>query len=377
MFDVLSVAKQAGEMAVEIEKLGHLPAALAEQLTETGLMRAFAPAELGGLEATPAAVSNAIESIAYYDGSTGWAAMISSTTSLAAGYIDPEWSERIYGDPRSITGGFAAPVGRATVCDGGLTVSGQWQWGSGSHNCTWLGGGTIIVDSHGDPAPRSDGLRMPFTFFAPDQFELLDTWHVAGLKGTGSTDYAVTEAFVPEGRWMQIGDEPTIDRPTYRFPFYGALAVGVSSVMLGLAHRAIDELIDVAATKKPTGSSRTLAERSVVQSQLAEAIAAHRSARTFLDSAIATAWDAAQAGAVPDQCRFDLRLATSQAARASVQAVDLCYHAAGGGAVYDTSPLQRVFRDVHVAIQHAMVAPRTFEVLGRNQFGLPTSVAQI
>lgn len=377
MFDVTHVAASARDAASETEQRGHLSAELATELVKTGITRAHAPTELGAPEATPMESSAALQELGRADGSAAWCAMISATTSLASGFLPPEWSEKIYGPAESITGGFAAPMGRARQVDGGLSVTGQWQWGSGSHNCTWLGGGALVVDDDGRPTKRADGLSVPFTFFEPDQFELLDTWHVSGLKGTGSTDYRVADAFVPEGRWFQIGGDPVRPEPMYRFPFYGALALGVSSVMLGLAARAIDELLDIARSKKPQGSSKSLAERAVVQGQLSEARAAHLSATYLLDRHVSETWAAAVAGTVPDRLRFDLRLATSHAAQASVRAVDLCYHAMGGAAVYDTAPIQRVFRDVHVAIQHAMVAPRTFEVLGREAFGLPTSNAQI
>ena len=174
--------------------------------------------------------------------------MIAATTSLLGGYLPERWAEEIYGDPRAITGGHAAPQGRARPVEGGLLVSGHWQWGSGSFHCTWIGGGTVVVDDTGAPAPRADGLRAPFVLFAPDQVELLDTWYTMGLRGSGSTDYEVHEAFVPEGRWAEIvGQEPVADGPLYRFPFFGALALGVCSISLGLARRALDEVVELAA----------------------------------------------------------------------------------------------------------------------------------
>jgi len=318
-----------------------------------------------------------LESLAYHEGALGWCAMISATTSLAAGFLPADFAEQIYGPASAWTGGFAAPVGKASETDGGLMVTGRWAWGSGSHHCTFLGGGTMIVDADGRPRPRPDGLRAPFVFFEPGQFELLDTWQVLGMKGTGSTDYVVSDAFVPEGRWFEIGQAPRIERPLYRFPFYGALAVGVAAVALGIAHRAIDELVELAGAKRPAGSSRTLAERPVIQAQVAEATAAHRSARLLLHDGAHGAWEAVQNGEAPERVRFDLRLGATNAAIQAAKAVDLCYHAAGGTAVYQSSPLEKAFRDVHVATQHAMVAPRLFEVIGRATFGLETSVAQI
>lgn len=310
---------------------------------------------------------DAIDALAYHDGSTAWCAMIAATTGLAAARLPEAWAERIYGDPNAVTGGFAMPAASAEVAEGGLVVTGRWQWGSGTHHCTWIGGGCVVPDG-----------TAPFVFFERDQVRLLDTWRVSGLRGTGSTDYEVTAAFVPEGRWADFRTPPIEQGPLYRFPFMGALALGVCSVALGLARRAQDELVEIAGGKRPAGSSRTLAERPVVQAAVARAEAAWRSARALLREAVGEAWEAAEAGdALTDEHKRRLRLAATNVTWRSVEAVDLMYHAGGGSSIHETSPLQRVFRDVHVATQHAMVADRTYEPLGRMALGLPTDTTTL
>ena len=133
----------------------------------------------------------------------------------------------------------------------------------------------------------------------------------------------------------------------------------------------------LAADKRPQGSSKPLAERPVIQAEVARAEAAVRSARALLDAAIVDAAADADVWTVDDSHRIGLRLAATDATARCVEAVDRCFHSGGGAAVYETSPLQRVFRDVHVATQHAMVAPRTYEVVGRHTLGLPTDLRQI
>jgi indole-3-acetate monooxygenase len=147
------------------------------------------------------------------------------------------------------------------------------------------------------------------------------------------------------------------------------LALGVASVALGLARRAQAELVALAGGKRPAGSSRTLAERPVVQVEVARAEAAWRSARAFIGDVVS---QASARGAVTDDDRRDLRLAATNATWAAAAAVDRMYHAGGGAAIHGSSPLQRVFRDIHVATQHAMVAERTLEPVGRMALGLPT-----
>ncbi len=374
------VGPEVGQCSVAIEANRTLPSDVVALLAGAGLFKSFVPAHLGGAQAHALDGLAAIEEIAYHDGSAGWCLMIAATTGLLGGFLPPEHAATIYAPPESITGGFAAPMGRATLVDGGLRVTGRWQWGSGSQHCTWLGGGCLVVDASGAPAARPrDGLQAPFVLFEREQVELLDTWYVSGLRGTGSTDYQVTGAFVPEGRWVQIGfTEPTVDSPLYRFSFYGLLALGIAAVASGLARRSVDELVDLAGSKRPQGSAKTLSERAPIQAEVAQAEAAQRSSWAWLEQVVGETWDDLAAGrSLTDEARRLLRLAATNVTGQAAIAVDRMYTAGGGASVYDDSALQRLFRDVHVATQHAMVAPRTFELTGRMRLGLDTDTRQL
>jgi alkylation response protein AidB-like acyl-CoA dehydrogenase len=364
-----AVGVRAGARSTEIEANRTLPRDIVDELVEAELLKLFVPAALGGAEVSPLDGLTVTEELAYHDGSTGWCQMIAMTTGMLGGFLAAEHAQTIFAPPGAIAGGLAAPMGEAQAADdGGLIVNGRWAWGSGTRHCTWIGGGTRL------PTGGS-----AFVFFDPADVELLDTWRVAGLKGTGSTDYAVTDLHVPEGRWVQVGvSAPTADGPLYRFSVFGLLAVGVCSVALGLARRAVDELVELAVVKAPQGSTRPLAERAPVQADVAAAEAAVRSAKCFLEDVVGDAWDAVVAGGVvSDEQRRSIRLATTHATAESARAVDLMYTAGGGAAIYDDSALQRVFRDVHVATQHAMVAPRTRELVGRMRLGLDTHTGQL
>lgn len=368
----------AGARSSEIERNRTLPNDLVESLIDSGVFRLWVPSEYGGDQADVHALLDAIETAAYHDGSTGWCVMIGGTTALNAGFLPENFAQEIYGDPRGVTGGFGMPAGDGKAVDGGISVTGQWAWGSGTRHCTWIGGGVRIVDEAGEPTKLADGTRAPFVYFDPTDVELLDTWHVSGMKGTGSTDYVTNEAFVPSGRWVSFATspQPVIDGSLYRFSFLGALGLGVASVTVGLAQRAIAELIEL-GQKKPSGSSRSLSERPSIQADLATAEGKVGAARSFMRSVVDESWaTAATTGSVTDDQKRRIRLAANTAAVSCTEAIDLCYLAAGGTAVYEDSPLQRVFRDVHVATQHGMIAPRIMEPLGRMKFGLPTSTSQ-
>ena len=380
---VLAAARELGgsisARSAEIEALGTLPLDLVDTIRPTGAFRQCVPDDLGGPGVTAAQSLEVFEEFAYHDGSVGWCVAIASTTSLLASHLPDAHARALFGDPGSIGGGFVVPRGRAEPVDGGLRVSGRWQWGSGAKHCTTIGGGCLVVGADGRTAPRRDGLTTPFVFMDPGDVELIDTWDVAGLAGTGSIDFEARDVFVPEGRWVQIGaDVPVRDNAWSRFSFYGLLASGVAAAAVGMARRSIDELVELAGSKKPQGSTRTLGERAATQAETARAEARLASAWSLMLDAVDEAFQSALAGrpSTVDQKRR-IRLAATHAAQTAADVAASMFRTAGGAAVYRTSPIQRCFRDTAVAAQHAMVAPRTMETAGRLRMGLDTDTTTL
>ena len=380
---VLVAARELGgsisARSAEIEALGTLPLDLVDAIRPTGAFRLCVPEDFGGPRLTAVESLEVFEEFAHHDGSVGWCVAIASTTSVLASYLPDPHARSLFGDPGAIGGGFAAPKGRAVPTDGGLRVSGRWVYGSGARHCTALGAGCLVVGADGAPAPRADGLTMPFVFLDLDDVELLDTWDVAGLAGTGSVDYTAQDAFVPEGRWVQIGrDAPVRDNAWARFSFYGLLASGVAAAAAGMARRSIDELVQLASAHQPQGSTRTLAERAPVQAECAAAEARLAAAWGLLRDAVDDTWQSALAGrpSTLEQKR-SIRLAATHATQTAAEVAAAMFTTAGGAAVYRTSPIQRCFRDTAVAAQHAMVAPRMMETTGRLRLGLDTNTATL
>jgi alkylation response protein AidB-like acyl-CoA dehydrogenase len=357
--------------ADEIETGRRLPRDLVEALVDAGVFRLCVPRSLGGAEAHPRLLLDVVETVAAADGSAGWCVMIGATSGLVSAYLADDVAREIYGDPRAITGGVFAPRGTAVPDGDALRVSGRWPFASGSEHCTWLMAGCLVRD---DGPPRSRMVLVPAS-----EARILDTWTVAGLRGTGSHDLTLENVRVPVGRSVSlVDDRPRAAGVLFAFPVFGLLAIGIAAVAVGIARAAIDEFVRLAREKSPQGSRRTLAERGVVQGQVAEAEALVRAARAFLHEAVADAWDVAQAhGAIGPRERAILRLAATHATTSAARATDLMYGAGGGTSIYDASPLQRCFRDVHVATQHVMVAGATYELTGRLFLGLETDVSQL
>jgi indole-3-acetate monooxygenase len=348
-------------------------------MAEAGLFRICVPRKLGGGEVDAATMVRVIEAIAYADGSAGWCLMIGATSGVISAYLPEETAREIYGTHDAVTGGVFAPLGKATAVKGGYQVTGRWPYASGCEHCTWLMGGCVVLDE-GDPRLLANGMPdSRLLLFPASQAQVIDTWTVSGLRGTGSHDIAVDNLFVAGARAVSLmTDRPLQSGPLYAFPIFGLLALGIAGVALGVARNAIDELTQLARAKRPTGGSRRLAERTTVQAQIAQAEATLRSARAFLFEGMEETWTAASAeGAISIHQRGTLRLAATHATTSAADVVDSMYNAGGGTSIYASSPLQRCFRDIHVVTQHMMVAPSTYELIGRLFLGVDVDTTML
>ena len=355
-----------------LERDRRLPPALVQAMVEAGLFRMWLPASLGGLESDPATFLEVVEAVARVDGSAGWCLMIGASYGLFAGYLGEEVAGEIYGrhPPTAIVGGTLSPNGAAVATDGGYRVSGRWSFASGIQHCSWLIGSCVVYDGD-SPRRGADGFpENRILFFPAEAAEIIDTWHVGGLRGTGSHDYAVSDLFVSRERSFDAAaPQPRQPGPLYRFPIT-LLTFSVGAALLGMARGAIDAVMDLAVARTPSAPSPSLGERAAIQADVARAEALVRSARSFLLDAAGDIWRTLGAGdEAPDAQRTLLRLASAHATTSAVQAVDLMYAAAGAGAISETSPLVRCSREVHVAAEHLAVAPAYFERCGRALLG--------
>ena len=357
------IADAASKMWGEIDSGRRLPDELVEMLRDSGLLRAGAPAEVGGLELPPQVGLRAAEELARGDASTGWCVAIGITSTLLVAYLPPSSRDQLFGDGRGLAAGVWAPRGKGRSVDGGVVVSGRWAFCSGICHADVMFAGCMI-----------DEASVPSVVALPTKdLQLLDNWHTLGLRGTGSHDSVADEVFVPADRVVSIFDGPVVDRPLYRFPPFGFFALSVAAPALGNARAAIDDLVELAGGKKGLGSTRTLAERSATQAAVAAAESALGAARALYYQAIDDAWRASQTSdnhvPVSVELRNRLRLAATHAARTSADVVRTMYDLAGGTAIYDTSPLQRRFRDAFTATAHFQVNEASRELPGRILLG--------
>jgi len=185
-------------------------------------------------------------------------------------------------------------------------------------------------------------------------------------------DMQVNDVFVPEERMLAFNmAPPRIDAPTYRYPALGFLALTISPIPLGIARRAIDELLALAGGKTPMNIGSKLAERPLTQYEIGRAEAILRSARAWMYEVMDEVWEKAVAGEeITPKDRALVRMACAHAALESLRAVDIAYTLGGGSSIYEGNMLQRCLRDAHAATQHVMLAPPNYEPAGRAMLGL-------
>jgi indole-3-acetate monooxygenase len=362
------IAAAAREMSTQIDDDRRLPEELVALLGESGLLRAGAPAEVRGLELPPGVALRCAEAVARGNASAGWCVSIAITSSLLVAYLPASSRDALFGEGRGVAAGVWAPRGTGRTVDGGVMVSGRWAFCSGILHADMMFAGCLVDDR-----------RVPSVVaLLKDDLEVLDTWHTLGLRGTGSHDTLADEVFVPADRVFSLFDGPILDRPLYRFPVFGFFALSIAAAALGNARAAIDDLVELASAKKGLGSTRTLAERPATQAAVATAESALGAARALYYQAIETAWQASQdSEGVSVATRNRLRLAATHATRTSADVVRDMYDLAGGSAIYDSSPLQRRFRDAYTATAHFQVNEASRELPGRILLDQPADVAML
>ena len=368
--DLLEAARYLAPLIADhadaAERDGRVPKAVIDALASAGIFHMFVPRAFGGSEMDVAVGVRTLEELSKTDGSTGWVAMIGATTGVISAYLPEEVSREVY-QPGVVTGGVVAPRGTAEATGDGYRVNGRWPFASGCEHSRWLAC-ACIVRGRGEQGEREAEVRM--ALFPASVVEVIDTWHVSGLRGTGSHDIAVTDALVPGDYSYSMSSAPVQPGVLYGFSLMGLLAVSVAAVALGIGRAALDEIAEMAPKKMPVGRRKPISEWSVAQVSLAEGEAALRAGRAFLFEAIGGMWGTLEGGEQPRaQERALMRLAASQAVQGAVRAVDIAYNLGGGSSIYESSRLQRQFRDIHAVTQHVSVGPSSMEAAGRVLLG--------
>ncbi len=363
----------------EAERERRLSPPVLAALHEAGLLRMCTPRSLGGLEVDPLTRSLVIEEISGHDTAAGWTLANPLDWAYLCARLPDEGAEEVYSGGANIV--IAAQFGRpmqAAPTEGGYRVTGRAPFVSNCHDANWIATTAMVIT--GDQTRAEGEPEVVMAYLPPENCEIIDTWHVSGMRGTGSNDIAVTDVFVPRARTFPIVPEFTpgshYHGPLYRFPLIGIVASNLPPLVLAVARRAIDEVTELAQAKVPVTRSTALRERASAQAKLAQAEAILRAGRVLLYDTLRETWEATLAGeTISLKQKADVLLAMTHAVSSAVKAVDLMYSVAGTSGIYTRSPLERCFRDVQVLRHHAFGAETRYETVGQVYLGLPPDFA--
>ncbi|HAR31291.1 MAG TPA: hypothetical protein DCR65_07185 [Gammaproteobacteria bacterium] len=369
--------------AEEAQRIRRLPDNLVNSLVDAGFFRFTLPAALGGEDATSTQTIAVLEAIAAIDASTAWNVMLGSEiNAMAAGGMDPQLAHEVYlMDPKVIMCGGGGPGSQPTRAerqkDGSVRVWGQTTFISGCHNARYCFMGAPLFKD-GQPELGANGLPIyKMWFLHRDQWEIVDTWDVAGLRGSGSNDVRAEGGLVPE-KYVGV-DLMTIpahyDNPVFRMPVPLRLAYNKVAVALGVARGALDAFRDLAENKVPMLSTATLRNRPIAQYRMGECMAQYRAMRAYVMDAMRDVEEELEAGAeLPSAATTQAaRLACVHASNECMKVVDTLHNTAGVSGMRMYSPLERKLRDAHGCATHRWVSHPLYQDLGGILLGLDPS----
>ena len=353
-----------------IEASRRLPEALARDLAQAGFFRIFLPKAYGGLDLPPVDALEVFEELAQADASVAWCVW-NGNTHWTSAQLSPEAARTIHADPNVITANSTRSSGTAHIVAGGYQVSGRWSLVSGCELAAWM---VLLCVVHADARPRLTASQIPeirFMLIPARDCEIIDTWTVGGLRGTGSHDVVVRDIYVPHAFGSGFADPHLLPEPRYRMPPFSRVIPGLGAMALGIARTAIEAFKEIAGAKTPQRTTQMLRDNHGAQVRISQAESLVRSARLFLFDTLDRLWTTLLATReVTMEARAHARLAASHAVASAVQAVDLLYIGAGASSLYVGCPLEHAFRDVHAITLHIGVHPRVMETTGRVLLGL-------
>jgi alkylation response protein AidB-like acyl-CoA dehydrogenase len=234
------------EHADAAERDRRVSAPVVEALASAGVFHMFVPRMFGGGEVDVGTGVRVLEELGKADGSTAWIAMIGATTGVVSAYYPEHVSREVY-RPGVITGGVVAPRGTAVAEGDGYRVSGRWSFASGCEHSDWLAC-ACVVQTGERPEPE---VRM--ALLRTSDVEIIDTWYVSGLRGTGSHDIEVKDLLVPADYTYSMASGAVQPGVLYGFSLMGLLAASLAAVALGIGRAALDEISEMAPKKTPVG----------------------------------------------------------------------------------------------------------------------------
>jgi alkylation response protein AidB-like acyl-CoA dehydrogenase len=343
---------------------------IVDALRAARLCRIGLPTELAGLALPPGEALAVYELLAAAEASVGWIVWNNTLPCFFGRFLAADTRNQVFGDARAMYACSTRPSGRAAVQGESYLVNGRWSLVSGCELAEWLALRSVIFEG-GQPRmlqPNAPEARMIWIRRA--EIEILDTWHTGGLRGTGSHDIVVKDRLVPRRLTSSPLDGSTLTGTLGRVPIVCNMAAGYAAQLFGLAETAIDALVKLTTNKPAIDPGPSLGERPIVLAAIAEHRTRIAAARRHLQESVARLWAATEENGVTPGLIAEVYGAAHHGMSQGRAAIDAIYPLAGASALYTSSPLERIHRDVHAMAAHVIAQPLWLEDTGRVLLGL-------
>jgi 3-hydroxy-9,10-secoandrosta-1,3,5(10)-triene-9,17-dione monooxygenase len=365
--------------AAHTEELRLLPSETERDLHDAGLFRIVQPRRVGGSEFDYVALVDCAEALGMGDASVAWNFANLASHHWMLGMFDKQAQDQVWDkDPNVlIASSFIFPAGRATKVEGGYRLRGSWPFSSGVASSEWNMLASVVP-----PEDEADGIEYRIFLVHKDDFKIRDTWDAAGLRGTGSNDVEVNDAFVAQVLTVAVSELAGGPTPgsavnpnaLYALPVFSLFPYVLSGVALGNAQACLDDYIESARYRTSTYNRTKLSDMQSTQIKIAEASAKIDAARLIMRSNCIEAMAEARLGHLPDMgAKTRFRRDGAFAVNLCTEAVSLLFAASGARGLFTTGALQRQFRDAHAINSHLAF---NFDAAGTNYgrvaLGLPS-----
>ena len=354
----------------ETESARKIALPIVEKLVESKLFRMGLPKSLGGLEDNPVEALKAYEILASAEASVGWVTWNNHLACTFGRFLSEPSLKAVYGNPSHVYANSARPEGVAKTVADGYIVSGRWTLVSGCELADWFVLRCLVV-SDGSPTTLGPGANLKLFFIPKAEVEIIDTWHVGGLSGTGSHDIVVKEAFVKKDYAVGFDSPVTIDNAYNRLPIGCINAAGCAALALGVLKAAIDELVAICLERVTSSKSPDLRDRPTVQAAVAKSKTLLAAKRLQLHHSVEALWnDAQQGNTFTDEQLADVWAASCEAAKEARSMISEIYAVAGTVSLYKKHRIERAHRDIHAILQHGIIQPHWMNQAGMAYVGL-------
>ncbi|WP_420831867.1 acyl-CoA dehydrogenase family protein [Bradyrhizobium quebecense] len=367
------------ERASRTEELRHLPPETERDLHDSGLFRILQPKRVGGSELDYVALVDCADALGQGDASVSWNFANLASHHWMLGMFAPEAQSVVWGENPDtlIASSFVFPAGRARKTSGGYLLSGHWPFSSGVEACGWNMLASVVASDD-----EADGVEYRLFLLNRRDYSIDDTWNAAGLRGTGSNDVRVTDAFVPEHMTVAVSDlaggatPGSVVNPNalYMLPVFSLFPYVLSGVGLGNAQACLDDYVEIARHRASTYNRAKLGDLQSTQIKIAEASAKIDAARLIMRTNCVDVLAEIRRGDIPSiAAKTRLRRDGAFAVNLCTEAVSLLFAASGARSLFTSGALQRQFRDAHAVNAHLAF---NFDAAGTNYgrvaLGLPS-----